>query len=109
MTTAPGAARTKGSMEDPKYKAIRLKGKAYTEFREQVGKRAKWRCQTCRCFAPLTLDGFFEVIQCGHVSHIKSKGSGGSDTMDNVIWECWMCHGKHHGPKWSKALKGEGG
>lgn len=86
---------------DPKPKTIRLKGKAYTEFRKAVGKRAAWRCETCGCFAPFTINGVFDVFFCGHVSHIKSKGSGGSDDMSNVILECFDCHSKRHGPQLS--------
>lgn len=84
-------------MERPKKKPIRLKGAAYTKFRKQVHDRAKGVCEVCGMAAPLV--GF----NCGTVSHIKSRGSGGGDTLDNVRWEHWdMCHSKKHGPRWSK-------
>ena len=31
-----------------------------------------------------------------HVHHLKSKGSGGHDTPDNLISLCIFCHSKAH-------------
>ena len=87
----------------PKRKRIKLKGKAKTEFRKQVFEKYSGTCQSCGRFAPLyDRDGVFDVFLCGHVSHIKSTGSGGEDIFSNVKWECYNCHinGKH-GLKWS--------
>lgn len=87
---------------DPKPHTIRLKGKAYEKFRLEVWKRAGGRCEICGAWSPLRdRDGVFDVFTSGHISHIKSRGSGGSDTLDNVKWSCFKCHSKHHGPKWS--------
>ena len=91
---------------DPKNKPIRLKGEEYSELRKNVGKRAGWRCENCYAFAPLTVEGMFDVFTCGHVRHIKSRGSGGGDTMDNAQWWCYSCHIKgDHGLRWSEKRK----
>jgi hypothetical protein len=75
-----------------KVKAIRLKGRAYTKFRREVHDRAGGHCERCGRYAPLLVDGVFDVFTCGHVAHKRSVGAGGSDTMDNVRWECYNCH-----------------
>ena len=31
-------------------------------------------------------------VESGEVHHIKSKGSGGDDVMENLIFLCWVCH-----------------
>lgn len=41
-------------------------------------------CELCGCR---------EGVQ---VHHIKSKGSGGGDTPENLISLCWVCHRKVH-------------
>ena len=81
-----------------KQKTIRLKGKAYTEFRAKVFEKYGGKCQKCRCKAPLyDQDGQFSWKTCGHVSHIKGRGAGGGDVMENVKWLCPKCHlqGEH--------------
>jgi len=80
----------------PKPKTIRLEGQAYTAFRKEVCDRAHSRCEICGKYAPLLIDGYFDLYGCGHVSHIKSRGAGGSDTLDNVKWSCSDCHYKRH-------------
>jgi len=91
----------------PKNIPVRLKGKAKSEFRRKVYTEKGPACNNCGGFAPLYVEDYtgMEVYiegKCGEVSHIKSTGSGGPDTMYNVNWECWYCHriGKH-GPRWS--------
>ena len=88
----------------PKPKTTRLKGKGKTEFRKKVFNRSSGFCEDCGVYAPLLdNDGLFDVFMCGHVSHIKSYGAGGGDTLDNVKWKCYNCHiNKEHGPKFSK-------
>lgn len=77
----------------PKIKLIRLKGKAKTAFRIALYDREGGLCQGCHKYAPLYYDGtYFHPYYCGHVSHIKSRGAGGADTMDNVMWHCFNCH-----------------
>ncbi len=77
----------------PKPHSIRLHGKAYANFRRQVAKRAGYHCEECGRFAPvLDWDGVFDVFTCGHVSHKKSRGAGGGDTLENSMWKCYECH-----------------
>ena len=91
---------------DPKKKPIRLHGKKYTAFRLAVCARAGSKCEHHGCgvwIPPYDADGEFDVFTCGHVSHTKSIGSGGSDTLENARW---LCFGHHnlgvHGLKFSK-------
>ena len=92
----------------PKKKPIRLKGKAKKDFRIAVGTRAYFHCEICGIYAPVDFYGEFDLHYCGHVSHIKSYGAGGGDTMDNVKWKCFSCHiEKEHGPRWSKTATAE--
>jgi 5-methylcytosine-specific restriction endonuclease McrA len=91
-------------MNFQKKKPIRLKGKAYSEFRKQVFDRAEGLCEDCGRWVPLytPLEHGFNVLACGHVAHIKSHGAGGGDTLDNVRWLCYECHIlKEHGLKFS--------
>jgi 5-methylcytosine-specific restriction endonuclease McrA len=40
------------------------------------------------------------------VHHIKSRGSGGGDTVDNLMVLCTTCHNKAHGvPGFNRKLK----
>jgi len=83
----------------PKTKPIRLKGKAYTNFRKEVFEAFSGRCSDCGKWVPFEGPSVFEQ---GHVSHIKSRGAGGSDILSNVNWKCYNCHiVKEHGPQWS--------
>jgi hypothetical protein len=88
----------------PKIKAIRLEGKEYTKFREEVFLHFGGICQDCKKFFPLRDNsGQFDLFNCGHVSHIKGRAAGGSDTLDNVKWRCFGCHNRGiHGLKFSK-------
>lgn len=51
-----------------------------------------------------TIDGIRSIGYCEHcvsrfnlqVHHIKSKGSGGDDTEDNLICLCYVCHRRVH-------------
>ena len=80
---------------------IRLTGKAKTEFRKRVAERAGEICEKCGVFAPRLWNGAFNLLWCGHVSHIRSYGAGGGDEMDednnNVEWLCCACHREKHG------------
>ena len=86
----------------PKNKPIRLKGKAYTKFRKEVHDHYNGMCAKCGAWSPFTINGVFDVWTCGHVSHVKSRGAGGSDILDNVKWHCYACHSEHHGPRWKR-------
>ena len=88
----------------PKPAITRLKGKRRSELRREVCELHGARCSVCGRHAPLLdRDGVFDVFTCGHMSHVKSTGSGGDDTVENITWKCFKCHCVfEHGPKWSK-------
>ena len=90
----------------PKAAPTRLTGKAKTELRRQVYERDRGRCQGCGIFVPISdQDGNFNLWTCGHRAHIKSKGSGGDDSLENSRWLCYTCHidnGGEHGPRWTR-------
>ena len=90
----------------PKTTAVRLKGKAKTAFRRQVYEHFRGICQACGTFAPLRdAEGQMDVFSTGHIAHLKSRGAGGSDILENVTWKCPVCHlQKEHGLKWSASL-----
>ena len=80
----------------PKPITIRLKGRKYTEFRQAVHNRANGLCEKCGKWVPMYVHGEFDEYRCGHVSHKKSHGAGGADTMDNAKWLCFNCHRSEH-------------
>jgi hypothetical protein len=83
---------------DPKPQRTKLNSKDYSELRKELFKRAKGRCENPKCpkgrpYLPLLdRDGQFDIFTCGHVSHIKSKGAGGDDSMENCLYECYTCN-----------------
>lgn len=81
-------------MQFPKPKRIRLKGKAMEALRVEVFARDKGICQNC---------GKYVSWYNGHLTHIKSRGAGGDDSMENCLWKCPDCHIRieHGGVKWS--------
>ena len=59
-------------IDDPKaIKRVREQSKGFSEY--------------CGTFSPPL-----------HIHHIKSKGSGGNDTPDNLISLCFICHHMAH-------------
>ena len=85
---------------DPKPIRIKLKGKAYTELKRKVYYRDKGKCQHCGKFLPLNINGRFDPYFCAHLSHIKSRGSGGDDTEENTEILCFNCHRAYEDGKW---------
>ena len=84
----------------PKPPRIKYEGKEYTAFRKKVATSANERCECCDCPAPRLLpEGGFDEYRCGHVSHIISRGAGGSDTLENTKWYCFKCHRAGHDGK----------
>lgn len=92
-------------MKFPKIRTIRLKGKAYTKFRQKLYDRAGGRCERCGNVAPLYVDGGFDEFLCGHVHHLKSKGAGGQDIENEVVYLCFLCHRAIHDGKIEKERK----
>ncbi|HEA67147.1 MAG TPA: hypothetical protein ENI07_10055 [Desulfobacterales bacterium] len=80
----------------PKKKRIRLKGKAYTEFKRLIYHKAEGKCFICGVIKPITINGVFNEYLCAHVYHIKSRGSGGEDTEENCRISCFDCHRTDH-------------
>ena len=72
---------------DPKPKRIKLSVKGYQELREEACKRAMGHCESCFSWCPMSN---------GHLHHVRSRGAGGGDVIDNVMWLCYMCHDKEH-------------
>lgn len=86
-------------MQIPKPKTIRLKGKSLAKLRIKAYVRDGGLCVDCGRWVPL--DG--DVFERAHMSHVKSRGSGGSDVLSNVKTKCYDCHiVKEHGPQWSQ-------
>ena len=74
---------------------IRLTGKALGVLRRDCIERDKGVCQECGIgvsWTPL-FDG---DPQAYDMAHIKSRGAGGSDVLDNVRCLCHSCHMKEH-------------
>jgi 5-methylcytosine-specific restriction endonuclease McrA len=69
---------------------IRLKGEALAALRRQCFTRDGWSCVDC---------GRGIGWASGHMAHIKSRGSGGSDVIENVRTKCGDCHDAEHHPK----------
>jgi len=78
--------------------SARLKGKALAELRYQCFLRDDWKCQMC--FEPVS-DAVSDLNpHKAHMAHIKSRGAGGADTLENVRTLCMHCHLVHvHNPK----------
>ena len=87
----------------PKEKVIRLTGNAYKRLKEKRYEVSKGCCEVCG--VPVLLndeDGSFNVLKHAHLSHIISRGAGGSDILSNVLIKCPKCHRKEHGTRFSK-------
>ena len=61
-------------------------------IREAVFRRDRGRCVDCK--RPVILErGLWVSMQ---LMHLKSKGSGGDWSMENLATGCLDCHGKRH-------------
>jgi 5-methylcytosine-specific restriction endonuclease McrA len=61
-------------------------------IRKKVFIRDEGRCVDCGRMVIL-LRGYWNSM---HLMHIKSKGSGGDWSMDNLATGCMWCHQKRH-------------
>ncbi len=77
-------------MEIPKTKQIRLKGQAYKDLQHAVLERDNYTCRQC--------DKWTEAPP----HHVLKVSQGGSDTLDNLVTLCHVCHDKY--PNWKKAV-----
>lgn len=74
---------TKVTPQPKPEKRIKLKGKEMEALRRECFKRDKYTCVQCE--KPVSWAS-------GHMAHIKSKGAGGSDILENVRTKCRECH-----------------
>ena len=81
----------------PKPTRIRLSGTKYSKLKKAVYKRDNGKCQVCGIWLPLSDGEVFNVFTCAHLSHIKSRGSGGEDTPENTEILCFKHHMEKHG------------
>ena len=73
---------------------VRLRGAEMAELREKVWKRDGCRCVDCDLLLSLiATPGSPNRME---LSHIKSRGAGGADTMENTCSRCPECHAKSH-------------
>lgn len=64
--------------------AVRLKGAALKKLRQEVVERDYGACVLCGKAA-------------GEIHHIVFRGSGGDDSLDNLVCVCLECHQSAHG------------
>ena len=73
---------------------VRLTGENLKELRRACYDRDQGYC--CECFNPVS-DNLPEWHPNRyHMAHLKSRGAGGSDSLDNVRTLCASCHMKEH-------------
>jgi hypothetical protein len=82
---------------------IRLDAAGMAKLRHEAWLRASGLCQLqlpgCEVFTSLHnsyLSSYWNLCNPGQLAHIKSRGAGGEDMLDNVLWSCASCHLKSH-------------
>jgi 5-methylcytosine-specific restriction endonuclease McrA len=73
---------------------VRLAGKELEALRRAMLKRDKSNCQACRVAVSDSFPAWHP--KKAHMAHIKSRGAGGSDTLDNIRTLCGECHREEH-------------
>jgi 5-methylcytosine-specific restriction endonuclease McrA len=72
---------------------VRLKGAKMAQLREDRYELDGHRCVKCGCKLSLYPSGLLPVME---LSHKKSRGSGGGDTIENTESNCGRCHRASH-------------
>ncbi len=72
----------------PKTAPVRLKGKAYTEFKISIFERDGYRCRNPKCYEFGTPEDHGVLT----VHHDKARSQGGEDTPGNCYTFCVWCH-----------------
>ena len=81
---------------------VRLKGEALAALRIDCFHRDRFRC--VECGRKVFDDVPNEAPHKAHMAHVKGRGAGGSDTIENVTTKCGACHlVEEHNPKSVKA------
>jgi hypothetical protein len=73
---------------------IRLKGEPLMMLRLACLQRDRGRCRECHVRVSDSLPDWHPLKY--DMAHIKSRGAGGSDTLENVRTLCHQCHTKEH-------------
>ena len=68
----------------PKAAPSRLNPLSYESLRQQILRRAGWRCQSCGTMSNL------------EVHHREFRSRSGSDSEENLITLCAACHARVH-------------
>jgi 5-methylcytosine-specific restriction endonuclease McrA len=71
-------------MIGPKAAPKRLDPLSYESLRQQILRRAGWRCQSCGTMTNL------------EVHHKKFRSHSGGDSEENLITLCTTCHSRVH-------------
>lgn len=107
-STKPIRARKKAARKVGKHTGIvRLAGDDLKGLRDMCFELANGFCDECRKSL------FYETDWKGHpdryhMAHIKARGAGGSDTLDNVRALCGDCHRAEHGNPKAPKFGGDG-
>lgn len=72
---------------DPKKPRIKLNKNEYVRLVHNIWESQYRRCKVCHVYLQ---------PEDAHPHHIKSKGSGGDDSRENIEVICWECHYKTH-------------
>lgn len=76
----------------------RLRGNAMKALRLECWLRDGGDCVVCK--RPVSLSGKHILWPPMHMAHVKSRGAGGMDVIDNVKTKCPTCHlVLEHNPK----------
>lgn len=99
-SSQPIRAKRKAQVRVGKLGIVRLSGKALARLREACFDRDHGRCRRCGDFVYYSPRWDGDTLAFD-MAHIKSRGAGGSDTLENVRCLCHSCHMKEH----TKGLK----